>query len=88
VEASHVFFDAKVLIGTPNVHQTQMLGRLVGYNVDGKSYWVATGRFDISAAQGSIDIQHGNGMCQVDLQQLSSELMCCSVAHRYQLPDN
>lgn len=51
VEASHVFFDAKVLLGTPNVNQTQVPVRLVGYNVDGKSYWVATDRFDISAEQ-------------------------------------
>ena len=51
LEDSHVFFDAKVLLGTPNVNQTQTPLRLVGYIIDGKSYWVATDRFDISAEQ-------------------------------------
>ena len=50
-EDSHVFFDAKVLLGTPNVNQTQMPVRLVGYIIDDKSYWVATDRFDLSAEQ-------------------------------------
>jgi len=48
---SHVFFDAKVLLGTPNVNQTETPVRLVGYIIEGKSYWVATDRFDISAEQ-------------------------------------
>lgn len=51
LEDSHVFFDAKVLLGTPNVNQTEKPVRLVGYIVDGNSYWVATDRFDISAEQ-------------------------------------
>ena len=51
LESSHVFFDAKVLLGTPNVNQTQTPVRLVGYIIDGKSYWVATDRFDLSAEQ-------------------------------------
>ena len=50
-EDSHAFFDAKVLLGTPNVNQTEKPVRLVGYIVDGNSYWVATDRFDISAEQ-------------------------------------
>ena len=50
-EDSHVFFDAKVLLGTPNVNQTETPVRLVGYIIEGKSYWVATDRFDISAEQ-------------------------------------
>ena len=50
-EDSHVFFDAKVLLGTPNVNQTETPVRLVGYMIEGKSYWVATDRFDISAEQ-------------------------------------
>ncbi|MFT5699004.1 MAG: hypothetical protein ACI8ZB_001860 [Desulforhopalus sp.] len=51
LENSHVFFDAKVLLGTLNVSQTEKPVRLVGYIVDGNSYWVATDRFDLSAEQ-------------------------------------
>ena len=50
-ERSHIFFDAKVLLGTPNVNQTEKPIRLVGYIIEGKSYWVATDRFDLSAEQ-------------------------------------
>lgn len=50
-ENSHVFFDAMVLLGTPNVNQTKKPIHLVGYNIEGKSYWVATDRFDLSAEQ-------------------------------------
>ena len=50
-ESSHIFFDAKVLLGTPNVNQTEKPIRLVGYIIEGKSYWVATDRFDLSAEQ-------------------------------------
>ena len=50
-EDSHVFFDAMVLLGTPNVNQTKKPIHLVGYNIDGKSYWVATDRFDLLAEQ-------------------------------------
>ena len=48
---SHVFFDAMVLLGTPGVNQTKKHVHLVGYNIDGKSYWVATDRFDLLAEQ-------------------------------------
>jgi len=50
-ENSHVFFDAMVLLGTPDVNQTKKPIHLVGYNIEGKSYWVATDRFDLSAEQ-------------------------------------
>ena len=50
-ENSHVFFDAMVLLGTPGVNQTQKPVHLVGYNIEGKSYWVATDRFDLLAEQ-------------------------------------
>ncbi|MCP4372661.1 MAG: IS4 family transposase [Deltaproteobacteria bacterium] len=50
-EDSHVFFDAKVLLGTAHVNQTIKPVRLVGYIIEGKSYWVATDRFDLSAEQ-------------------------------------
>ena len=50
-EGSHVFFDAMVLLGIPGVNQTKKPVHLVGYTIDGKSYWVATDRFDILAEQ-------------------------------------
>ncbi len=50
-DGSHVFFDAKVLLGTSNVNQTKEPLRLVGYIIEGKKYWVATDRFDLSAEQ-------------------------------------
>jgi len=33
------------------VNQTQTPLRLVGYTVEGKSYWIATSRFDLTAEQ-------------------------------------
>ncbi len=48
---SHVFFDAKVLLGSSSVNQTKEPVRLIGYTVEGKNYWVATDRFDLSAEQ-------------------------------------
>lgn len=48
---SHVFYDAVVLLGTENVNQTEHQVRVVGYNADGKTYWVATDRFDLTAEQ-------------------------------------
>ncbi len=48
---SSVFYDATVLLGIPNVNQTKSPVRLVGYRVDGKKYWVATDRFDITAEE-------------------------------------
>jgi len=50
-EDSHIFFDAKVLLGTPNVNQTNKPVRLVGYVIDDKQYWVATDRYDLTAEQ-------------------------------------
>lgn len=48
---SSIFYDAKVLLGTPNINQTEIPLRLVGYRAGGKIYWVATNRFDLSAEQ-------------------------------------
>jgi len=48
---SIVFFDATVLLGTAGVNQTQRSLRLVGYEVDGVKYWIATNRYDLSAEQ-------------------------------------
>ena len=50
-EGSHVFFDAMVLLGIAGVNQTKQPIHLVGYKIEGKSYWVATDRFDILAEQ-------------------------------------
>jgi hypothetical protein len=47
-----VFFDAEVLLGTEeNKNQSQKPVRLVGYNVDGVDYWIATDRRDLTAEQ-------------------------------------
>ena len=48
---SHIFYDAVVLLGTKNVNQTAQQVRVVGYVADGKTYWVATDRFDLTAEQ-------------------------------------
>lgn len=48
---SIVFFDAKVLLGQAGVNQTERPLRLVGYQVGGVKYWVATDRFDLTAEQ-------------------------------------
>jgi len=46
---SDIFYDAIVFLGTPGVNQTKTPVRLVGYEVDGVKYWVATNRFDLPA---------------------------------------
>ncbi len=46
-----VFFDAKVLLGQQGVNQTEKPLRLVGYKIAGKSYWIATDRFELTAEQ-------------------------------------
>jgi len=48
---SIVFYDAKVLLGQPGPSQTKKPLRLVGYSVDGKKYWIATDRFDLTAEE-------------------------------------
>ena len=50
-EGSIVFYDAIVLLGTPNVNQTKRPVRVVGYRADGKEYWVATDRNDLTAEE-------------------------------------
>jgi len=49
-EGGLVFHDALMRLGSPRANQTQRPVRVVGYRVDGKTYWVATNRFDLSAA--------------------------------------
>ena len=48
---SIIFYDALVLLGTPGTNQTEKPLRLIGYQVNGINYWVATNRFDLSAEQ-------------------------------------
>lgn len=48
---SHVFFDAIVHLGTKGNNQTEREVRVVGYKADGKTYWVATDRFELTAEQ-------------------------------------
>ena len=48
---SIVFYDAIVLLGTPNVNQTEKPVRVIGYRADGKEYWVATDRYDLTAEE-------------------------------------
>jgi hypothetical protein len=47
----NIFYDAIVFLGTPGVNQAKKHLRLVGYNVDGSRYWVATRRFELKAEQ-------------------------------------
>jgi len=46
-----VFFDAIVLLGSTGINQTEKSIRLVGYEIDGVKYWIATNRHDLSAEQ-------------------------------------
>ncbi len=48
---SMVFYDRIVLLGTKGVNQTEKELRLVGYRVDGKDYWIATNRYDLTAEE-------------------------------------
>lgn len=48
---SIVFYDQIVLLGTKGVNQTEKELRLVGYRIDGKDYWVATNRYDLTAEE-------------------------------------
>jgi hypothetical protein len=48
---SIVFFDSVVLLGTKGINQTEKELRLVGYHIDGKEYWVATNRYDLTAEE-------------------------------------
>ena len=48
---SIVFYDAIVLLGTPKVNQTEKPVRVVAYRTQGKEYWVATDRYDLTAEE-------------------------------------
>jgi len=46
-----IFYDALVHAGTPGINRTKEPVRVVGYRVEGKDYWVATDRHDLTAEQ-------------------------------------
>ena len=48
---SIVFYDNIVLLGTKGTNQTEKELRLVGYRIDGKDFWVATNRYDLTAEE-------------------------------------
>ena len=48
---SPVFYDAVVLLGIPDVNQTQREVRVIGYRVGSQSFWLATDRFDLTAEE-------------------------------------
>ena len=48
---SIVFYDRIVLLGTKGINQTEKELRLVGYRIDGKDYWIATNRYDLTAEE-------------------------------------
>jgi hypothetical protein len=48
---SIVFYDSVVLLGTKGINQTEKELRLVGYRIDGKDYWIATNRNDLTAEE-------------------------------------
>lgn len=48
---SIIFYDAIVLLGTKGVNQTEKELRLVGFHADGKEFWIATDRHDLSAEE-------------------------------------
>ncbi len=51
ISDSIVFYDAVVKLGTVGVNMTEKEVRVVGYEVDGVKYWIATNRHDLSGDQ-------------------------------------
>lgn len=51
VDGGIILYDAVCLLGTPGINQTEKELRVVGYRVDGKEYWIATNRYDLTAEQ-------------------------------------
>lgn len=46
-----VFYDAMVILGKKGLTEARKELRVVGYRVDGKEYWVATNRYDLTGEQ-------------------------------------
>ena len=50
-KGSYIFYDALVLLGTPGQNQTREPVRVVGYQISGTKYYVATDRRKLTAEQ-------------------------------------
>jgi len=50
-ENSIIFYDAVVILGTKGLTEAEKELRLVAYRVDGKEYWIATNRHDLTAEE-------------------------------------
>ena len=50
-DGSYIFYDALVRLGTPGQNQTEKPVRVVGYDIAGSQYYVATDRNDLTAEQ-------------------------------------
>jgi len=50
-EDNHIFYDAKVLLGTPGVNQSKTSVRVVGYKIANSTFYVATDRHDLTAEE-------------------------------------
>lgn len=50
-EGSMIFMDATALLGSSEDNRTRKPVRVVAYRVDGKEYFIATDRFDLTAEQ-------------------------------------
>lgn len=48
---SIVFYDSEVYLGTESTSRTKQSVRIVAYTVEGKNYWIATDRRDLTAEQ-------------------------------------
>lgn len=46
-----VFYDAMVILGKKGITEAQHEHRVVGYRADGKEYWVATNRYDLTGEE-------------------------------------
>jgi len=48
---SYVFYDSVVLLGTPGSSQSEKPVRVVGYEIEGVKYFIATDRHDLTGEQ-------------------------------------
>ncbi|GAB6146395.1 hypothetical protein JCM12294_38350 [Desulfocicer niacini] len=48
---THIFYDSVVLLGTPGVNQSKKPVRVVGYEIAGSTFYIATDRHDLTAEQ-------------------------------------
>jgi hypothetical protein len=50
-ESNTIFYDAVVILGKKGITEAEKELRVVAYRVDGKEYWIATNRYDLTAEQ-------------------------------------